>query len=57
MVGLIRSGRTEEVKRALLTELAEAWAEVTGEPRGLRAVPLRGAGYQVMEHGEILPEA
>ncbi len=58
MVGLIRSGRTEEVKRALLTELSEAWAEVTGEPRrGFALFLYEVPGYQAMEDGEILPEA
>jgi phenylpyruvate tautomerase PptA (4-oxalocrotonate tautomerase family) len=31
MVGLIRQGRSEEVKRELITALADAWASVTGE--------------------------
>lgn len=58
MVGLIRSGRTPEVKRQLLTELSQAWAEVTGEPREGFALFLHEVpGYQVMEDGEILPEA
>src|SRR5215207_3524843 len=32
LVGLIRTGRTPETKRKLISELAAAWSEVTGEP-------------------------
>ena len=31
MVGLIRQGRSEAVKRKLITALADAWVSVTGE--------------------------
>ncbi|MBW0117476.1 tautomerase family protein [Pseudonocardia abyssalis] len=58
MIGLIRSGRTEAVKRELITGLAQAWAEVTGEPVAGFALFLQEVpGHAVMEHGEILPEA
>ena len=58
MVGIIRAGRTAEVKRELITGLADAWSAVTGEPREgfslfLQEVP----GSMVMEYGETLPEA
>ncbi len=32
MVGIIRTGRTPETKRELITGLAAAWSKVTGEP-------------------------
>ena len=32
MVGIIRQGRSEEVKRKLVTALADAWVSVTAEP-------------------------
>ena len=58
MVGIIRAGRTPEVKRELVTRLAAAWAEVTGEPVAGFALFLQDVpGAQIMEHGEILPEA
>jgi phenylpyruvate tautomerase PptA (4-oxalocrotonate tautomerase family) len=58
MVGLIRTGRSPEVKKQLLTELSEAWAEVTGEPReGFALFLYEVPGHQVMEEGVILPEA
>lgn len=58
MVGIIRTGRSAETKRELITSLAAAWSEVTGEPRegfGLFIEEVPGAN--VMEDGQILPEA
>jgi len=58
MVGIIRSGRTAEVKRDLITGLADAWSAVTGEARDGFALFLEEVpGSMVMEYGEILPEA
>jgi phenylpyruvate tautomerase PptA (4-oxalocrotonate tautomerase family) len=58
MVGIIRRGRTEEVKRQLLTELGEAWARVGHEPLDKLALFLHEIpGYQAMENGELLREA
>ncbi len=58
MVGLIRGGRTPEVKRELITGLADAWSAVTGEPREGFALFLQEVpGAMVMEYGETLPEA
>jgi phenylpyruvate tautomerase PptA (4-oxalocrotonate tautomerase family) len=58
MVGLIRSGRTPQVKHDLITGLADAWSAVTGEPReGLALFLQEVPGSMVMEYGEILPEA
>jgi hypothetical protein len=46
------------VKRELITRLAEAWAEATGEPiAGLALFLQEVPGHQVMEEGAILPEA
>lgn len=58
MVGIIRTGRTEAVKRELIAGLAQAWSDVTGDPLEslvlfLQEVP----GSAVMEDGVILPEA
>jgi phenylpyruvate tautomerase PptA (4-oxalocrotonate tautomerase family) len=58
LVGIICTGRTEAVKRELLTRLGEGWAELTGEPLEsyglwLHEVP----GYQMLEDGQLLPEA
>jgi phenylpyruvate tautomerase PptA (4-oxalocrotonate tautomerase family) len=58
MVGLIRSGRTQEDKRRLINELAEAWNEVTGEPmEGFALFIQEIPGSAMMEYGQILPEA
>lgn len=58
MVGIIRSGRTAEVKRELITGLADAWSAVTGEPRDGFAIFLQEVpGAMVMEYGDTLPEA
>ena len=58
MVGLIRAGRTPEVKHELITGLADAWSAVTGEPREGFALFLQEVpGSMVMEYGETLPEA
>jgi phenylpyruvate tautomerase PptA (4-oxalocrotonate tautomerase family) len=58
MVGIIRAGRSEQVKRALITGLANAWSEVTGEPvEGFALFLQEVPGHAVMEDGEILPEA
>jgi hypothetical protein len=58
MVGIIRRGRTEEVKRQLLTELAHAWSTLAQEPLDKLALFLHEIpGYQAMENGELLREA
>ena len=58
MVGLIRAGRSEQVKRELITGLAEAWSGVTGEPiEGFALFLLEQPGHTIMEEGQILPEA
>jgi phenylpyruvate tautomerase PptA (4-oxalocrotonate tautomerase family) len=58
MVGIIRQGRSEEVKRKLVTALADAWVSVTGEPvEDIALFVHEVPGYQVMEYGQLLPEA
>jgi phenylpyruvate tautomerase PptA (4-oxalocrotonate tautomerase family) len=58
MVGIIRAGRSPEVKHDLITGLADAWSAVTGEPRDGFALFLQEIpGSMVMEYGETLPEA
>jgi hypothetical protein len=58
MVGLIRAGRSEQVKRQLITGLAEAWSGVTGEPmEGFALFLLEQPGHTIMEEGQILPDA
>ncbi|MDV6271190.1 tautomerase family protein [Rhodococcus globerulus] len=58
MVGIIRQGRPEEIKRQLLTELAEAWSLIAQEPLDKLALFLHEIpGYQAMENGELLGEA
>lgn len=57
LVGIIRAGRPPEVKRALIEGLAQAWSDVTGEPKESFALFLQEVpGSSVMEHGVILPE-
>jgi phenylpyruvate tautomerase PptA (4-oxalocrotonate tautomerase family) len=58
MVGIIRTGRSAETKRELITSLATAWSEVTGEPmEGFALFIQEIPGSAVMEDGQILPEA
>ncbi len=58
MVGIIRRGRPEEVKRRLITELAQTWSALAGEPLDKIALFLHEIpGYQAMENGELLREA
>ncbi len=58
MVGTIRAGRAPEIKRELITGLATAWSEVTGEPmEGFALFFQEIPGSSIMEDGRILPEA
>jgi phenylpyruvate tautomerase PptA (4-oxalocrotonate tautomerase family) len=58
MVGIIRSGRSPEVKQRLITQLAQAWSEVTGEPlEGLALFVQEVPGSSMLEDGQLLPEA
>ena len=58
MVGIIRAGRSQQIKRELITGLAEAWSGVTGEPmEGFALFIVEEPGHNIMEEGQILPEA
>ena len=58
MVGLIRDGRSTEVRAKLLHGLADAWCEITGDAKESLAIFLAEIpGANVMEEGVILPEA
>ncbi|HEY2176408.1 MAG TPA: tautomerase family protein [Mycobacteriales bacterium] len=57
MVGLIRSGRSPEVRARLINELADAWCEITGEDKkNLAIFIVEIPGANVMEDGQLLPE-
>jgi phenylpyruvate tautomerase PptA (4-oxalocrotonate tautomerase family) len=46
------------VKRKLITALADAWVSVTAEPvEDIALFVHEVPGYQVMEYGQLLPEA
>lgn len=58
MTGIIRRGRTEELKRKLILALADAWSVAGNEPLDRLAIFLHEIpGFQAMEDGAILPEA
>jgi phenylpyruvate tautomerase PptA (4-oxalocrotonate tautomerase family) len=58
MVGIIRSGRSAEVRGRLLHELADAWCEITGHAKADVAIFLQEVpGANVLEDGVVLPEA
>lgn len=58
MVGLIRGGRSAEVRNRLIHGIADAWCEITGETKADLAVFIvEIPGANVMEDGVILPES
>jgi phenylpyruvate tautomerase PptA (4-oxalocrotonate tautomerase family) len=58
MVGLIRSGRSPEIRGRLLHGLADAWCAITGDRKEDVAIFLQEVpGANVLEDGAILPEA
>jgi phenylpyruvate tautomerase PptA (4-oxalocrotonate tautomerase family) len=58
MIGLIRSGRSEALRGRLLHAIADAWSDITGEPKDDLALFLYEVpGANCLEYGEILPEA
>jgi phenylpyruvate tautomerase PptA (4-oxalocrotonate tautomerase family) len=57
MVGLIREGRSTEVRKKLINGLADAWCGITGDAKESVAIFLHEVpGANVMEGGAILPE-
>jgi phenylpyruvate tautomerase PptA (4-oxalocrotonate tautomerase family) len=58
MVGLIRDGRSAEVRARLINGIADAWCEITGDVKESLAVFIvEIPGANVMEDGVILPES
>jgi phenylpyruvate tautomerase PptA (4-oxalocrotonate tautomerase family) len=58
MVGLLREGRSVEVRARLLHGFADAWSAITGDAKEDLAIFLHEVpGANVMEEGVILPEA
>jgi phenylpyruvate tautomerase PptA (4-oxalocrotonate tautomerase family) len=57
IIGLIRAGRSREIKTGLLLGISEAWQKITGQAEedivvGLQDIPAK----DVVEGGLILPE-
>jgi phenylpyruvate tautomerase PptA (4-oxalocrotonate tautomerase family) len=58
MMGLIRSGRSEELRGRLIHAIADAWSEITGDPKDELAIFLYEVpGANCFEYGSIMPEA
>jgi phenylpyruvate tautomerase PptA (4-oxalocrotonate tautomerase family) len=57
MVGLIRSGRSPEVRARLLHGLADAWCAITGDDKtSLALFIVEIPGANAMEDGLVMPE-
>lgn len=57
MVGLIREGRSPEIRAKLLHGLADAWSEITGDAKESLAIFIHEVpGVNVMEEGTLLPD-
>lgn len=57
MIGLIREGRSPEVRAKLLHGLADAWSAITGDPKESLAIFIHEVpGGNVMEEGTLLPD-
>jgi phenylpyruvate tautomerase PptA (4-oxalocrotonate tautomerase family) len=58
MMGLIRSGRSEELRGRLIHGIADAWSEITGDSKDELSIFLHEVpGANCFEYGSILPEA
>lgn len=58
MMGLIRSGRSKELRGRLLHGIADAWSEITGDPKEELAIFLYEVpGANCLEYGSVLSEA
>jgi phenylpyruvate tautomerase PptA (4-oxalocrotonate tautomerase family) len=58
MIGLIRSGRSKELRGRLLHGIADAWCEITGDSKDELAIFLYEVpGANCFEYGSIMPEA
>ncbi|SDG11245.1 tautomerase family protein [Pseudonocardia oroxyli] len=57
MVGLIRDGRSVEIRSTLIHGIADAWSAITGDAKEDLAIFIEEIpGANVMEDGAILPE-
>ncbi|GAA4701697.1 hypothetical protein GCM10023215_45840 [Pseudonocardia yuanmonensis] len=57
MVGLIRDGRSTEIRAKLIHGIADAWSAITGDEKEDLAIFIEEIpGANVMEDGTILPE-
>lgn len=57
MVGLIRAGRSPELRARLIHGLTNAWCEITGDKKESLAIFIvEIPGANAMENGQILPE-
>lgn len=58
MVGLVREGRSKDLRAKLLHGLADAWCAITGDAKDDVALfLLEQPGANIFEDGVILPEA
>jgi phenylpyruvate tautomerase PptA (4-oxalocrotonate tautomerase family) len=58
MMGLIRAGRSAELRGRLIHGIADAWSEITGAPKEELSIFLYEVpGANCFEYGSILPEA
>jgi phenylpyruvate tautomerase PptA (4-oxalocrotonate tautomerase family) len=58
MMGLIRAGRSEELRGRLIHGIADAWSAITGDPKDELSIFLYEVpGANCFEYGAILPEA
>lgn len=58
MMGLIRAGRSAELRGRLIHGIADAWSEITGEAKEELSIFLYEVpGANCFEDGAILPEA
>ena len=58
MMGLIRAGRSEELRGRLIHGIADAWSAITGDAKDELSIFLYEVpGANCLEYGSILPEA
>ena len=58
MIGLLRDGRSAQLRGRLLHGFADAWSQISGEPKENLAIFLHETpGANVLEDGVILPDA
>ena len=58
LMGLIREGRSAELRGRLIHAIADAWSAITGDAKDELAIFLREVpGANCFEDGTILPEA